>query len=442
MGEMLRSAGEDFTQRTMNLFLRGKDSDKNNVVLDLEEDEQKVEEVVTTLDIDSVLWTTTKPRVKTNCDLHMVPVITPKAPIAKHNHAYVSILCPPTEEQQRDKDYVRPALSVSQSAIPHTLFAHVGPFTILICFPRMYHKHEYTGKRQNIIPLPVLDVFWDRVVLAALREVVSESKLPYLSSTVEQWRVKGKGGRSGGAGSAFKGYRKTIDSEDFSNLVEAMARIVRKNADDTVLGRFASYYFVVEAKGIKLCTQVSLSSGDSPVRKLCESWPQLDWTFMFDRKNGELLLDLGISFHPAGDCAMVGLWRLDNVLASYHSGGWKTPDIHRLNTFIRYGGASGEMMKEHSRRQGISFRNTYCLAYEASRSKDNQPWFCSDADAYECTPVWYAAVKAKADVYEGARSKSFGVRDEYRCSVDALFEILEKLPTLVCPYCAPTLRDR
>lgn len=441
MGEILSVVGNDLTQRSFNMLLRGKSSDGSRyITLDLELDEQLHADVEVTLDIDSILWTTTMPRVKSTCDVNMVPTIASKPPIAKHNHAYVSLLAPPKEVDLGNKQRDWIAFSTSQSNVPHTRFASVGSFTFIICFPRMFHKDEFSGKRQNIVPIQILDLFWDKIVLEALRQVASDSKLVYLSWTVDQWRAK-----TAGSGSMFTGYSKTLGADDFNELIKAMAKVMRLNANDPVLDRFGSYYFVVEAKGVKLVTQVDLGSEMSPVEKMRERWPELDWDYMFDRRNGELLLDLGIAFNPVcdnesssdhhssgdGGEPLVGLWRLDALIPSYLSAGYKQPNIHKLNYLEHYGGLNGEMAAERSRLLGTNFRNTYCMVYEPSRMKDNQPRFCSDADAYECSPAWRKAVKDKLAVYSDAALKSYGVRDEYRCSGVVLLEILKKMPELV-----------
>ncbi|KAG2086962.1 uncharacterized protein F5147DRAFT_659079 [Suillus discolor] len=98
----------------------------------------------------------------------------------------------------------------------------------------------------------------------------------------------------------------------------------------------------------------------------------LDWSYMMDKKHGELLVDVGISFTPRSpDVPIVRVWRLDALEASFGAGGYK------------YGALEAEMQQERSQQMHIAFRSTYNLYYESIRMNNNQANFASDSDVYK-----------------------------------------------------------
>jgi hypothetical protein len=138
---------------------------------------------------------------------------------------------------------------------------------------------------------------------------------------------------------------------------------------------------------------------------------------MVDRKNGELLVDLGISIHPTCNQKMVGLWRLDALEASYGAGGFLRGNIHHTCTLGRYGGIQAEMSQERARQTHVAFRSTYNLSYEVVRPNDNLPTFVMDKDAYALNNTFMEECTQAISMYSGeAKKRSYGVRDEYRMS--------------------------
>ncbi|KAI6137968.1 hypothetical protein BKA82DRAFT_4022130 [Pisolithus tinctorius] len=101
---------------------------------------------------------------------------------------------------------------------------------------------------------------------------------------------------------------------------------------------------------------------------------------MVDRANGELLVDLGISIHPACDKKLVGLWRLDALEASFGAGGYF-------------------------------------------------PTFVMDKDAYAMNNDFIGECMQAINMYSGdAKKRSYGVQDEYRME-----ELLASNPILWIP---------
>ncbi|KAF9224674.1 hypothetical protein BS17DRAFT_816891 [Gyrodon lividus] len=193
---------------------------------------------------------------------------------------------------------------------------------------------------------------------------------------------------------------------------------------------FGSFFFIVEAKGIKLWTKSSVVQ-KRPLQSLMSEFPALDWDHMTDCRHGELLLDLGITFHPICKEPLVGLWRLEQLEASFGASGFVRGNVHHTCTLGRYGGIQAEMAQERTRQTHICFRNAYNLAYEAVRPNDNCPTFVLDSDAYACNPQFMQECHLAIKMYEGkAKERSYGVRDEYRLSGFAAMEVLDNLEAL------------
>ena len=133
---------------------------------------------------------------------------------------------------------------------------------------------------------------------------------------------------------------------------------------------------MVQVKG---CKRLAHSQGNSlaestkeALGKFQRSFTGLDWDYMTDRKEGELICDVGITVQPLDDEEeLVGLWRLDCLEASYGAGGYLSGNIHTLNTLSMYGGLQAESPAWRRRRTQISFWSSYNLAYEVIRQPDN-----------------------------------------------------------------------
>ena len=102
-----------------------------------------------------------------------------------------------------------------------------------------------------------------------------------------------------------------------------------------------------------------------------------------------------------------------------------------MGTFGQYGGMNSETTLERGRRQHVVFRQSYTLAYEAVRAKDNRENLCGDADAYEQSRRYTEAIKARLATYEDPSKKYCGVRDEYRLASDAVPVMMNKIQGLV-----------
>jgi hypothetical protein len=447
--EMLDSAGMYYTWQSHDLFVRGKTKEGLDVCLDLERDsiDPATINFQPTVDIDSLIWVTCLVKTKLKVQLMLTPTVGRTAPIRKNNHVYFELLMPPTDKERENgagREWLERKTALS--SCPHTLFAKVvDGISIYIFFPRMLHQDEHSGHRITRIPLDIQNLFWNKVVLPALKSHSRKSALPYLDFTVEELRSK-SGGKTKPKGDLFSGICKPVDALAFQKIQTTMRDIISQPTGDNLLARFGSFFFVMEAKGIKLYTQEYIPTISSqqqnvqpqspnPWEALSQQFPHLDLNYMMDQKHGQLVVDIGLSVTPSpksGGKPVIGLWRLDALDASFGAGGFNQGIMHHTNTLGRYGAIQAEMSAERMRRTHILYRSAYSLHYETTRKKDNQPFFAEDGDAYELNENWIRACEDRENIYKGkAQERCYGVRDEYRVGGYAVKDILTNAYHLV-----------
>ncbi|KAG6369921.1 hypothetical protein JVT61DRAFT_13388, partial [Boletus reticuloceps] len=413
----------------VNTFLCGRLDDTRHICLDLELDHVPLtfDDLDVVVDIDSVIWVTRSLRFNTPLTVYLGPVIEDKAPMHRNNHVYVDILVPQSQEDANAIGGRTEWLTISfpLSGIPNTTFGTLsntsGSMFVYICFPRMIHRDQMTQKRTNRIPKEILDFFWENLLLPAICKHVDAGSAPYVSLTLDEVRFK-----------ARKGIRKKPGRPKAVPFTMELLQKIQATMEETIRGNpdryanYGSFFFVLECKGVKLWAKTSLLNGSkSPVDVLLDGIPCLDWRYMVDRKNGELLVDLGISIHPTCSQKMVGLWRLDALEASYGAGGFLRGNVHHTCTLGRYGGIQAEMSQERARQTHVAFRSTYNLSYEVVRPNDNLPTFVMDKDAYALNNTFMEECTQAISMYSGeAKKRSYGVRDEYRMSGMAMDHVM------------------
>lgn len=196
------------------------------------------------------------------------------------------------------------------------------------------------------------------------------------------------------------------------------------------LEQFGSSFFVAQIKGSKGITHAQRSdlqaSMTASIERLKSSFPGLDWTYMKDRKNGELLCDVGITIQPVESRPLVGLWRLDCLDASFGAGGYKTGNLHTLNTLSMFGGLQAESLPSRRSRTHVAFRSSYNLAYEVTRKQDNSRELFNEKSVYIRETSFHTEIEAVQSIYlQKANCNSYGVRDEFRVGGKALEHIVE-----------------
>ena len=429
--------GEDIdSNKLLSYFVRGRTQAEDYVCVDLERDGINPMDLKINLsvDIDSFVWVSDLIKVASPVGLMVTPSLRNNPGIKKHNHVYVEILEPLTDLEAAQPTRPWMEQRVPLSNIPNTLFTKItegnSPIYCYIFFPRMIHRQEYTGRRATYLPLEILVWFWNRVVLPALRFVIdSTSREPFYEFSVNEYSRKRAGKKAAGDDSLYSGFSKQVDPITFLRLQHKMRDILEEASNVQQMDRFKSFFFVVECKGFKL--NVISNKGETVMKSLKHNVPQMDWGYVLDRTNGEVHMDVGFTYHPQrakvedkDKSGVTGLWRMGYLEESFAKGGYKAGTAHPINTLAGFGALQAEMTRERSQRVHITHRSAYNVVYEAVRKKDNEPWFCGDADAYNLGETFLSACDEKSKQYSNRGSRSYGVRDEYRVSGQAAIDIL------------------
>jgi hypothetical protein len=152
--------------------------------------------------------------------------------------------------------------------------------------------------------------------------------------------------------------------------------------------------------------------------------PFLNLRHMMDRKHGELILDLEISYHPGpNQIPMIGLWKLSIVDSSYRAMGTNKGHIHHACTLDEYGGRQAQMKKQQRIHTQLLSRSTYNLVFEVIRTSGQGQYLCSDKDAIRCGKKYMQACHAWKVLFQQAGSQAFGVREEVHRSAVAIFDM-------------------
>ena len=421
--KMLEEAGDPGSDASIDAFVLGKTMFQDHIQLDLAQDSIQLSEseIKTTYDIDSIIWVTRRLELCQSPKVFVLPYEGKRAPIHVNNHVYVEVLMPRSD---RDKDaglrYEWFSKPFPLSAIPHTHFAKLGDgagsINIYVLFPRMINRHPLTGRRVTNIPAQIQTLWLDQVVLPSIIASAPEGTMEYVDYTLEEWRWKASCNKR-----FVNSKTAVVQTEVLGDMQHFMRKIIEADSDELCL--FGSFFFVCDARGIKGLTH---DERGNPYERLQREYPSLDWNYAMDRKNGQLFLDLGISFHPASNDLqpLIGLWKLPSVEASFAAAGMTKGKTHHANTLADYGGKQADMEQQRSRVVQLPFRSTYNLVFEAIRRPGTKEYFCEDADAYDAGPNFTECCKKYISLFQGSGRKSFGVREEVRGSGPAIKEAL------------------
>jgi hypothetical protein len=169
-----------------SIFLTGKTPNGKFIKLDLERDAVAPTTITKAVDIDSVIWITRYPRFKRAINIFCKPIIRNRPPIFKHNHVYIDLLVPQSEDDRENfgsrTEWWSKTFKLHQ--IPHLQLGKMGDgagsINLFMAFPRMTHKHPYLQRWVNIIPSNIQNILWDQVILPAMRAVIPKVNLPYV----------------------------------------------------------------------------------------------------------------------------------------------------------------------------------------------------------------------------------------------------------------------
>ena len=153
--------------------------------------------------------------------------------------------------------------------------------------------------------------------------------MEYIPGSLQEIQLKTKG---------QKQHSTTVTSPtSIMQLIANMKQIVAENS--ALLGRYGSFFFAADARGVKLVTKQSFQDKNPPaLSDIFQDFDDLDWPHMLDRSKGKLYLDLGISIHNKGTIPLVGLWQLNKLHDFSALMGIKTGQVHHFGTLGFYGG--------------------------------------------------------------------------------------------------------
>lgn len=153
--------------------------------------------------------------------------------------------------------------------------------------------------------------------------------------------------------------------------------------------------------------------------------------------NGELLVDVGFGFHPSGGPAVVGFWKMDALRLGYDYGGCSQGTNHSTCTIPAVGGINAEMAKARRLHTHICYRQSYNLVYEVIRGKLTRArkGFFPAGSAYHQKDDYWRQVEGVTNAFMRSCTRSFGVRDEYRCRARSVKRLIPELMEKVCTYC-------
>lgn len=379
-------------------------------------------------DIDSVIWVTDRPCFKSSVQLRIASHFMGEGSpgIRKNNRVSIELLGPRLKEEEP----YRNAETYPLHTIPHIHFLTSSlaatPFYTYIFFPRIIVRSKGTRSRYfNFIPLPLQKRFFSEVVIPALNAVSDSMAQNYTKFDLENLNWKAGAGKQAGTVKNF-----ALPAEVVPALERKMRDIISGRAD---LDQFGSFFFVTDARGIKLSTKVHLSQ---PVMRgallgKLKALPGLDWEYMFDRCNGELLLDVGVTFTPQCEEMVVGLWNLDGLLYSYSAAGFNAPVQHPSLTLDGYGNLQAEMGRDRRRASHVLFRQSYTLNFEAVRNTKKDLPLTSDENAYQGGNDYRNAVGPLLKVCQSLQKGSSALREEVRMGGQAFLMIEHRIGRLV-----------
>ena len=436
LSQLLDEAGSlENTVQSQKALVGGRDTANKFIQLDLENDRVKIpmDQVQISGDIDSLIWITDKFCVN-SMDLHLNINFGGRPPFSVDNFITVSLIHPPLDESKKSVPGNRHCGGIKLSNIPHMEFSHSGQdhrrVNFIVFFPRMIWKHGQSGRHryQTLLPKDVQELWISEVIIPSCKEVFGNNLGidEYLPGSVQELHWK-SGDR--------KHQSVTLTSAaSITNLIHNMKHHVQINP--ALLGRYGSFFFAADARGIKLVTKQCLQGRDCPeLADIFSAFPDLNWNYMLDRSKGELYLDLGLSFHTRQDIPVVGLWRLDKLHNSYGLMGTKKGDVHHFSTLGHYGGRKAALKKERQEAVHLVSRISYNLAFELVRNSGPAEYISNNVEAVKLGNRFTKGCLSWLNLFNEGMKQSYGVRDEVRGTAQAIQDLLKVAQSKVCVTC-------
>ena len=423
--DMLDEAGVNVgTVQSQNVFLMGKECSGNDFMVCPERDSVFVDpsSIARKMDIDSLIWVGRHVQFRSACHIALTPSLGYAPPFAKSNHVFVRLLLPPTQAEWDNYKIGSTSKIFNLSQIPHMHFGHIGEgdtrFNIIIFFPRMTFKPVGYRFMQTLIPRVIQELWLTECVMAALHDTftIYPTTQEYIPTSVQEinWRLGGD----------RKPSTLTLTPATLASLQGHLAEKVK--ATPHLLSRFGSFFFAVDTRGFKILSKQHGWDNGAAVT-VQNMLPSLDIDYMMDREKGELILDMGVSYHAEslGAEQVVGLWKLPVLKERYERMGFRKPLTHHINTLSALGGMQGKARKSAMNSQHILSRLSYNLAYQVIRAPGTAEYLTNVDNAIQGNRKFVDACQRWEMLFSTASGKGYGVRDEIRASAKAIFNMLD-----------------
>ena len=203
--DLMEEAGLEGSRSSIQAFVKGLCRSGEFIQVDPERDGVKLDpgrEVLTTVDIGRHDLGHHRLRFRQALKIFVLPRIG-DGPLMTHKEQPRVCRYPPPTIQSRvmrvpvsDGWYTQPFPS-ARYCIPTLPRCQVvlGSINVYIMFPRMIHRHRWTGRRATIIPYEVQSMWLSDVVLPALVQVTDRSYHPYVDFTLNEWIWKADEGQ-------------------------------------------------------------------------------------------------------------------------------------------------------------------------------------------------------------------------------------------------------
>lgn len=423
--DMLDEAGAQAgTAESKNVFLLGTDRSANNFVVCPEQDSVAVNPscIERIMDVDSLIWVGRRVQFRAACHIRLTPSFGLKPPFEKSNHVFVRLLKPPTQMEWDNHEFGSTTKDFNLSQIPHMEFGHVGEgdtrFNVIICFPRMIFKPDGSRFMRALIPQVIQELWLTHCVMAALDDTFSiyPTTKEYIPESVQEvvWKM----------GDNRKGSTLALIPAALCSLQDHLMEKVR--AKPQLLSRFGSFFFAVDSRGFKILSKQHGWNEEAAVT-IQKMMPSLDIDYMTDRDKGELVLDMGVSYHAENleVGPLVGLWKLPLLKESYDSMGFRKPLRHHTNTLSNLGGMQAKARKSARNYQHLLFRLSYNLVFQVIRAAGTKEYLTTVENAIQGNSKFVEGCNRWEMLFSTASSKGYGVRDEIRGSAPAIFNMLD-----------------
>lgn len=332
----------------------------------------------------------------------------------------------------------------------------------------MRHVNPLTKRPAVSVPYEIHALFLNEVMYPSIMMATPQTRGVYVNYSLEEWRWRAS------SNSQFSGKSKTVVVTNPRHLCKCMRKVLDVACiDKPELRIFKSFFFCIQARGIKLHTTTDIyvaktdgenleddnvtdeeverneesrsvhpfdvEGGDgvkSAYQLMQKQFPYIDFEEAQKRENGQMVMDLGMGFipNPPQGSPVVCMWSLPYLSESYGAAGYQKPTFHSHNTMGNYGGCQAEMTQGRAALVQQVFRSSYMLSYEVTRRiRGGHISLCSDRDAYHIHPRFTSSIGDYLKMLKGAEEKpySHGAREEIRGSVAAVCEIIDGVDTVV-----------